>query len=272
MSYILEALKRAEQERHVGQHSKLFDGNFEQAPPKKRLWPWVLLGLGLLVNAVVLMVVFWPQSQTVETVDASESESASEAIADAGVEASAVEPVQSADSQAAKAIAADALQNNDDTNTQSQFTTGSDDQNLSTEPLMSQTQFSDSYRGSSVVTPKSSPQTGAAKQGPSVVFADTPLTDDSGSLNEQIARYQSQGRPEIDYSDIPVMGADEAQMVINIHIYANDPSQSFVLINSQRYREGERIGGAQGPLLESIIPDGVIIDFGDRRARLQIEQ
>ncbi|OEU78283.1 MAG: hypothetical protein BA865_10660 [Desulfobacterales bacterium S5133MH4] len=55
---------------------------------------------------------------------------------------------------------------------------------------------------------------------------------------------------------------------INVHVYYKDPSECLVFINMQRYRVGDRIG-TDGPLLEKIIPDGVIINYGDGRARLQ---
>jgi len=57
---------------------------------------------------------------------------------------------------------------------------------------------------------------------------------------------------------------------INGHVYAENPQQRFVFINWQAYREGDRIGGSQGPLLERITPEGVVVDFGSARARVNV--
>jgi len=59
---------------------------------------------------------------------------------------------------------------------------------------------------------------------------------------------------------------------INGHVYSEDPSRRFVFINWQSYREGDRIGGARGPLLEKITPEGLVVDFGSVRARVNVSQ
>jgi len=53
-----------------------------------------------------------------------------------------------------------------------------------------------------------------------------------------------------------------------IHI-PKDPAERLVFINMHRYKVGDKIGEG-GPLLKEITPNGVIIDYGEGVARLQV--
>ncbi|MFQ5633870.1 MAG: general secretion pathway protein GspB [Gammaproteobacteria bacterium] len=44
---------------------------------------------------------------------------------------------------------------------------------------------------------------------------------------------------------------------LDIHVFANDPSQRFVFINMNKYRERDRM--SEGPVVEEITDDGVIL-------------
>ena len=46
---------------------------------------------------------------------------------------------------------------------------------------------------------------------------------------------------------------------LDVHVYAEQPAQRFVLINMIRYREGERL--KEGALLERITPQGVVLSY-----------
>jgi len=61
MSYILDALRKSESERHQGKVPDLGRQLQLIHRPPKRHWPvQVLLAAGLLLNAGVLAYVFWP--------------------------------------------------------------------------------------------------------------------------------------------------------------------------------------------------------------------
>lgn len=50
---------------------------------------------------------------------------------------------------------------------------------------------------------------------------------------------------------------------IDIHSYDQEPAKRYVLINMEKYHEGDYL--AQGPLLIEILPDGVVLEhFGER--------
>jgi general secretion pathway protein B len=72
MSYILDALKKSDRERHLGQIPRLDTLQHDLAPAPARRWGWpVLLAAGLLVNAAVLgWVLSRDQAPALETVAA----------------------------------------------------------------------------------------------------------------------------------------------------------------------------------------------------------
>ncbi|MCU7933675.1 MAG: general secretion pathway protein GspB [Candidatus Thiodiazotropha sp. (ex Dulcina madagascariensis)] len=62
-------------------------------------------------------------------------------------------------------------------------------------------------------------------------------------------------------ANLPVMNID-------IHSYDKRPGKRYVLINMERYREGDYL--AEGPLLVEILPDGVVMEHMGERFILPI--
>lgn len=58
-----------------------------------------------------------------------------------------------------------------------------------------------------------------------------------------------------------------SQYEVNVHVFDDDPIRRFVLINMDKYKEGDRIIN-NGPLVEAITPAGVVVDYGNGRALL----
>ncbi len=54
---------------------------------------------------------------------------------------------------------------------------------------------------------------------------------------------------------------------MTIHVYSAQPGDRFVFINGKQYREGDTLA-ANGAELAAITPDGIIVDFGNRRTLL----
>lgn len=63
MSYILDALKKAEQEREIGQVPSIASGHEQAAHSGTNRWLWVVAGV-LVVNVFVLVIALWPQPDT----------------------------------------------------------------------------------------------------------------------------------------------------------------------------------------------------------------
>jgi general secretion pathway protein B len=54
---------------------------------------------------------------------------------------------------------------------------------------------------------------------------------------------------------------------LDVHVYSNQPTERFVLINMRKYSEGGRL--QEGPVVDAITPDGVILSFRGQRFRMQ---
>jgi general secretion pathway protein B len=86
--------------------------------------------------------------------------------------------------------------------------------------------------------------------------------------NEEVNRKRIEAIPligELPYETKEKLG----KLQINVHSYSEDPAERLVFINMKSYKVGDKIGEG-GPLLKEIIPDGVIIDYGGGEVRLQV--
>ena len=59
------------------------------------------------------------------------------------------------------------------------------------------------------------------------------------------------------------------ELRVKVHVYGEEPARRFVLMGLRRYHEGERIG-LDGPVIERITPDGMVIDYGQGLARIAV--
>ena len=56
---------------------------------------------------------------------------------------------------------------------------------------------------------------------------------------------------------------------LDLHVYGDAPERRFVLINSRRYQTGDWL--YEGPLLEAITAEGVVLSFQGQRFRLSAQ-
>jgi general secretion pathway protein B len=71
---------------------------------------------------------------------------------------------------------------------------------------------------------------------------------------------------DIDLANQPAL----AGLHLDVHVYATKPSERFVYINMRKYREGSTL--AEGPVLEQIRRDGVVLDYQGLRFVLPRQQ
>ena len=72
-------------------------------------------------------------------------------------------------------------------------------------------------------------------------------------------------------SELNLSGADALpDLHIDVHVYATRPSDRFVYINMRKYHEGNTL--AEGPALERIRRDGVVLDYHGLRFLLPRQQ
>ena len=57
-----------------------------------------------------------------------------------------------------------------------------------------------------------------------------------------------------------------ADLKVNVHVYSKNPEGRFVFMNMKIYREGDRL--LEGPQLEEITQDGVVLSFRGERFRV----
>jgi general secretion pathway protein B len=50
---------------------------------------------------------------------------------------------------------------------------------------------------------------------------------------------------------------------MDVHVYDSDPRRRFVLIDLQKFREGDRL--SNGAVLEEILPDGIVLSYQGKR-------
>jgi general secretion pathway protein B len=61
-------------------------------------------------------------------------------------------------------------------------------------------------------------------------------------------------------SELDLRGANALpDLHLDVHVYATKPAERFVYINMHKYREGNTL--AEGPVLERIRRDGVVLDY-----------
>jgi len=110
---------------------------------------------------------------------------------------------------------------------------------------------------------------GTARRGGSVVYAPVPEASDAPYTppSEQRAVEAIQPQPAA------MPGADEvaarggvAALHLDLHVYAPQPQQRFIFVNSRKYKQGDTL--AEGPVVEQITPDGAVLNFRGSRFKL----
>ncbi|MGA2398464.1 MAG: general secretion pathway protein GspB [Steroidobacteraceae bacterium] len=92
--------------------------------------------------------------------------------------------------------------------------------------------------------------------------ADPLLTDSNDSSDSEVLPSIN----EIDLASQPAL----AGLHLDVHVYATKPAERFVYINMRKYREGATL--AEGPVLEHIRRDGVVLNYQGLRFVLPRQQ
>jgi general secretion pathway protein B len=88
----------------------------------------------------------------------------------------------------------------------------------------------------------------------------------------------AEARPQPQYTLAALPTADELRangqvqlpsLHLDIHVYSTRPEERFVFINMVRHREKSRL--AEGPVVQEITPEGVILDYSGTRFLLPRE-
>jgi general secretion pathway protein B len=109
--------------------------------------------------------------------------------------------------------------------------------------------------------------TQAPTRGGSVVYESLPEADPS-VLQESSAAIPTQRGPATGLPTADELAARGgiAPLRLELHVFSARPAERFVFINSRRYREGDTL--SEGPLLEEITRDGVVLNQAGSRFML----
>jgi general secretion pathway protein B len=111
---------------------------------------------------------------------------------------------------------------------------------------------------------------GTARRSGSVVYAPAPEASDLPYSPPPLERPavqqatpQTAAMPNAD--EISARGG-VAALHLDLHVYATQPQQRFIFVNSRKYKEGDTL--AEGPVVEQITPDGAVLNFRGSRFKL----
>jgi general secretion pathway protein B len=245
MSYILDALRKSESERHQGKVPDL--GRQLQLihrPPKRR-WPvQALLAAGLLLNAGILAYVFWPsQDDAVTNLSAPEQAPAGVAVISAPAVGEGVAAKILVDESLVDAIPAP-------------------------QPADVQSAFPSKYQSPTVIVPSGYGSSGAVDSNGN---RNNQGWDQIGPLSSTGARASAgsaEGVRVPHLVELPLsFQRSVPDLTVNSHIFASVPQARRVMINNQNLRPGDSF---QGLRVEEITEDGVVLSRQGQQFRLGI--
>ena len=251
MSYILDALNKAEQERRIGEVPNLDTQHKHEITPNKNIWPVVAV-IALVVNAGLIgfaVHVFYPGKTTENT--------------PAINEVKAVDPVT----------------NQQTLNASPQGLPHIDVSAATQQKINPQTNLP-------VPTPtiKKKPKETADKrivqplalQAKSISNrpdASEQKTVNKENRNLESAQSASQTNSEPDNTPVPLLLEKSSEfqqsmpkLNIDVHVYAKKRAKRFVLVNLRKYHEHDKI--MEGLYLEEITSDGIILRYHNERVKI----
>jgi general secretion pathway protein B len=239
MSFILDALKKSENERQRQVGPSLADVQVSQRRTNKPWWA-VAVGALLVVNLGVLLVVLMRDGD------------AKSSAPRAAREVAAANTAATNDAQAGNQVPLPA--------SASRMPRGNPSLAASTDPAVHS--LADEAGSAEPSTePSADPQLAAAGnvpdgppmvrpiQAPAVAPATIPAQTETPVAQEEVLPTQS---------DLAAGGTQLPDLHLDIHVYSAKPAERFVFVNMRKYTEGQAL--KEGPTLERITTDGAILN------------
>lgn len=268
MSYILEALRKAERERQLGEAPTLSDVIYDAPSKGRNGWPW-LVALLLLLNAGLMGYFWlngWGQNPPIAT----------SALADP------TPPKVSADEKPATRIASAPTSNAPMAASPKVITPA-------IKPLLNPAKKSslsrEALEGESSPSKNSNKALGTEQANRRPANApNTPIIDKAFVRGEQepepvnepppVANWEIpkavESEPGANLPSLREMPDDIQQKLpdikINVLAYSSEPEERFAIINMVRYNRGEHLPG--GAVLREIQANGVVLELNGKRFRV----
>ena len=271
MSYILDALNKAENERHLGGVPTLDSQHqaYEEKLPR-RFWPVAIL-IAILLNAVLIGYLIYSRSNPVNNDASLTAVPSTTTNIQSPVQA---EPVstpqkmpQAFPKNNATTVEKTELSATDIEAAERAFDEFSKENALS-EPKIDQ----DQYVTNSVVVKRTDKNTDKntvtnltdeVKEAPEFV-KDSPTSPEHKALRSNTVASNN------DNQEIPYLSdtSEDFQtsvpdLVIDVHVFSKTPSKRFILVNLEKYQEDDHI--AKGLLLEEITEEGLILSYQSKK-------
>jgi general secretion pathway protein B len=256
MSYILEALKKADKERKRGKVPDLLtvQDSVLQKTRKSLLWPYLLVAV-LIVSAGLLS---WWLSAWHSKKPTLIAQSTVEHLNDSKT----LEPVN----EGADVRLTVSLKSNVPANTESPGVTEKSS-NYKQQPRQSQAEADLEKKVPDKPVPPV--DTGKSHEGSSDLSHQTPAVSHTEKPELIIDNKVEPGKI-YDFTELPPsVKQGLPDFTISSFVYSNDPASRMVKINGQTMRVGQVLAG--GPKLEEIIPDGVILSYQNYRFRVELK-
>lgn len=267
MSYLVDALKKAERERHQQKGADMRslsagEESFERSG-NSRMIGWIVAVL-VVVNIAFLFYLLGPHSDDA-TASADDSETASTAPHVVGTPtatgaSTAISDTPESTSNAGGTPATASVDPRP-------VSAASDAASAAEPPRRQRSDELQGLRLSDAPASRSSQTDGSASG--RVTYADQPLDDSQSTVQPQSEAWRQ--KPAAQHArnstQEPVQAtaadANAPHVSINGHLYSSVPGRSFILVDGRRYHEGERL--AAGPAVVSIDRKGATLNYEGRR-------
>lgn len=264
MSYILDALKKADHERDIGSipglGSEHGNGYAQHATPKsKGLW---FVTTVVLLNILILMLLFFPfkRGEMPETRSGSVREPAV-AIVRAPVAPSVpakITPLPAVALRQAPVATPPASQ-----------PPASVKRRPVAAPPVSPPQASTPPQPVAMIPvpiPPASPPPVSVQQQPVPIRPEQsqPAAIEQLPVIEEIEEEEEEVEVEVDYPIWPqipghLLRKIKGALNMDVHVFSDIPESRFILVNLKKYYEGEKL--EEGPVVEEITPDGMVVSI-----------
>lgn len=230
MSYILDALKKAEQQRELGQVPGIDSGHEVLRSTSGKYWLWAIAAI-VLLNAAILFILFWPSNEDPQVAAVVEAESRLPIVR---TPASAPPAAQVAPIPVARP---------------------------EPEPEPPPVITSRSLKPLKIIPPVTETARVGEAHEAELMEAEESFQPASMPEKENLPLWPQ--IPERLFRQIP------DSLRLDVHVYSDNPEDRFVLMNMQKYYEGEKL--QNGLVLDEITPDGVILSLHGERFRVSAQ-